>query len=105
MTTAPKESWVSCPVPAVSDTIRWREPLWDKPSKPRGKPDKIGEQLVTAKVVIVGDLMELEVIEAKHRGASEDIKDIPAKLKKGDMIRRKATSIKSGECQKLLEDA
>jgi hypothetical protein len=98
-----KESWLACNTPKVSDIIRWREPLWDKPNKPRGKPDKIGEQAITAKVVTAGDLLELRVIDMKRLSLAEGAKGEPAKIKKDDMIRRKIASIRSGECQKLSQ--
>lgn len=103
MTETPKESWVRCATPAVADTIRWREPLWAKPNKPRGKPDKIGEQAITASVLSVGDLMELEVLTVKRLSLVAGTAEEPLKIKAGDVIRRKAASIKSGECQKLAE--
>lgn len=104
MTETPKEQWIPCPKPAVSDTIRWREPMWDKPSKPRGKPDKIGEQGVIAKIVAIGDLVELKVIAVKRLSLIDKAKDTQPSIKENDMIRRKMSSIKSGECQKLLQE-
>lgn len=99
-----KEKWVPCPSPAVSDTIRWREPLWDKPNKPRGKPDKIGEQMVTAKLTAMSELAELEVIDVQRLSLMEGAMDEPSKIKKNDMIRRKVSSLQSGACQKLLQE-
>jgi hypothetical protein len=104
-TAASQENWIACPAPAAQDTIRWREPLWDKPNKPRGKPDKIGEQLVTAKLVATGDVAELQVIEVRRLSLIDGARDEPSKIKTGDMIRRKISSIKMGECQKLLQGA
>ena len=100
---APQEEWLPCPAPAVSDTLRWREPLWAAPTKARGRPDKIGEQMVTAKLITLGEPAELEVIDVQRLSLMEGAKDTPSKIKKGDMIRRKASSIKSGDCQKLQE--
>lgn len=102
MSETPKEQWLPCPKPAVGDTIRWREPIWDKPNKPRGKPDKIGEQGVVAKISAIGDLVELQVIDVKRLSLIDKTKDAQPSVKKNDMIRRKLASIKSGECQKLL---
>ena len=104
MTNAPSEKWISCDVPAVLDTIRWREPLWDRPNKPRGKPDKIGEQLVTAQLIAVGDVAELKVIEFQRLSLIEGATDEPSKIKKNDMIRRKISSIKMGDCEKLQQE-
>ena len=100
-----EEKWVSCPAPAVSDTIRWREPLWDKPNKPRGNPDKIGEQMIIAEVVALGEPAELKVIEVKRLSLTDSAKDTASKIQKDDTIRRKISSLKSGECQKLSQEA
>jgi hypothetical protein len=105
MTNVLKEKWVSCSAPAVSDTIRWREPLWARPNKPRGKPDKIGEQMVTATLITMNELAELQVISVKRLSLIEGAEDEPPRIKENDMIRRKISSIKSGECQKLLQEA
>jgi hypothetical protein len=96
-----QENWINCPTPSIADTLRWREPLWAKPTKARGKPDKIGEQLVTAKLRVMDEPAELEVIEVKRLSLIEGAADEPSKIKKGDMIRRRISSIKMGECQKL----
>jgi hypothetical protein len=103
-TNLPAEKWLPCPSPAVSDTIRWREPLWDKPNKPRGKPDKIGEQMVTAKLMVMGEPAELQVIDVQRLSLMDGVKDPPPRFKKDDMIRRKISSIKSGDCQKLAQE-
>lgn len=99
-----QEKWPPCPAPAVSDTIRWREPIWAKPNKPRGKPDQIGEQAVTAKIVSLGETVELEVIAVKRLSIIEGAEDTPSKINAGDMIRRKLSSIKMGKCQKLVKE-
>ena len=100
----PEDKWVACPAPAISDTIRWREPLWDKPNKPRGKPDKIGEQMITAKVVSLGEPVELKVIEVRRVSLIDSAKDTASKIQTNDTIRRKISSLKSGECQKLSQE-
>lgn len=98
------ENWIPCPKPVAADTIRWREPIWDAPNKPRGKPDKIGEQMITARVVTKGDPMELQVIDIKRLSLIEGAKDTPSKIQKSDLIRRKASSIQAGECEKLSQE-
>ena len=103
MTNISEQKWVSCPAPAVSDTIRWQEPLWAKPNKPRGKPDKIGEQMVTARLLSWGEPAELEVIEVKRLSLITGAVDEPSKMMAGDKIRRKLESIKRGSCQKLVQ--
>ena len=105
MTNAPQEKWLPCLKPAVADTLRWREPLWAKPSKPRGKLDKIGEQMITAKLISLDEVAELQVIEVTRLSLIEGAQDEPSKINSGDMIRRKLSSIKMGECQKLAKGA
>jgi|GEM_PF-883294 len=103
--TSDQKEWAPCPEPSVSDTIRWKEPLWAKPNKPRGKPDKIGEQMITAKLVEIGyELLELEVIDVQRLSLMDGVKDAPSKVKPKDMIRRKLSSIERGECEKLLKE-
>jgi hypothetical protein len=106
MTNAPKEKWISCVAPVVADTLRWQEPLWDKPNKPRGRPDKIGEQMVTATLkTLTHELAELQVIDVTRLSLIAGAQDVPARIKKDDIIRRKVSSIKSGDCHKLLQEA
>lgn len=105
MTQTSKEKWVPCSSLAVSETIRWREPVWDKPNKPRGKPDKIGEQMVTAKLTAIGEVIELQVIAVERLSLIKGAEDAPSRIKKNDIIRRKASSIQSGNCEKLLQGA
>lgn len=75
------------------------------PSKPRGKPDKIGEQMVTAKLLVIGEPSELEVIDVERLSLVAGAADVPSKIKKGDMIRRKQSSIDNGGCQKLVQES
>ncbi len=106
MTKSPSdEKWAPCPAPAVGDTLRWREPIWDKPSRPRGKPDKIGEQMVTATVATLGEPVELKVIDVQRLSLIDGAADVASKIQKNDMIRRKLSSLASGACQKLSQGA
>ena len=91
-----QENWTLCPKPAVADVIRWNEPLWAAPNKPRGKPDKIGEQQITARLTAAGEFLELEVIAVEKISPG----DAPLKVKTGDNIRRKTTTIAQGACQR-----
>ena len=59
------QKWAPCPVPEIGDTLRWNEPLWAAPNKPRGKRDKIGEQEIVAKLMDIHDFVELVVISVK----------------------------------------
>ena len=105
MTAPPKkEKWILCSAPSASDTIRWQEPVWAKPNKPRGKPDKIGEQLVTAKLITLNEPAELQVIDIERISLVDGAQNVPSKIAKGDLIRRKISSIKSGNCHKLAQE-
>lgn len=95
------ENWITCPEPSVADTIRWKEPLWAAPNKARGKPDKIGEQMITGEVITIGELIELRVTNVERLSLNEGVTDAISKVKISDAIRRKPESIKRGECQKL----
>ena len=85
------ENWIKCPAPAVGDLLRWDEPLFAPPDKKRGKPTKMGDQRVTAELLADGEFYVLYVIEAIKTGGSGTIK-----VKSGDEIRRKPTSIAMG---------
>lgn len=93
-----KEEWIACPDPQVADTLRWDEPLWAEPNKPRGKPDKIGEQRITARLVAADDFFEFEVmaVEKLSSGAAE------IKVRAGDQIRRKSTTLARGNCHRRI---
>lgn len=93
-----KQEWAPCPKPAIADILRWNEPLWAAPNKPRGKPDKIGEQQITAQLMAAGDFLELKVLDVKKLSAG----DAPLKVREGDNIRRKKTTIEQGQCHKRL---
>jgi len=92
------QEWMPCSKPDVGDTLRWEEPLWAEPNKPRGKPDKIGEQQITAKLIAKGNVLELEVLDIEKISKGEG----HLKVKEGDVIRRKKTTLEQGDCCKLL---
>lgn len=93
-----KQEWALCQKPETGDIIRWNEPLWAAPNKPRGKPDKIGEQQITAQLMVTGGLLELKVLSVEKLSTGE----APLKVKEGDDIRRKKTTIEQGLCHKRL---
>ena len=93
-----KEEWALCQNPKIGDTLRWNEPLWAKPNKPRGKPDKIGEQQIVAQLITADEVLELSVTQVTKLSGGL----APLKVKVGDNIRRKKTSLKRGLCHKLL---
>lgn len=99
--TAPKiQEWTPCAKPAVGDTLKWNEPLWAPPNKPRGKRDKIGEQEIIADLKDIKDALEFIVLDVKK------ISTAPAdlKVKKHDIIKRKLSSLALGNCQKLVKE-
>jgi len=93
------QEWTPCPRPEIGDTLRWDEPLWAPPNKPRGKREKIGEQQIVARLSVSGKILELNVLSVKK--ISSD--DAPITVKEGDNIRRKRTSLALGSCHKCVE--
>ena len=55
-----KQEWTLCDKLDIGDILRWNEPLWAAPNKPRGKPDKIGEQQITAQLMSSAELLSLD---------------------------------------------
>ncbi len=94
-----KQEWTLCPKPAIGDTLRWNEPLWAAPNKPRGKRDKIGEQQITAELLATGESLSLKVLSVKKLSTA----DATLKVKEGDNIRRKKTTLEQGECHKACK--
>jgi len=92
--------WQRCEDIFVDDVIRWDEPIWAAPTKKRGKPDAIGQQRVTAKIMAVGDVIELQVTAAEQMSLADGITEAPMKVKAGDRIRRKLSSLAAGDCHK-----
>ncbi len=90
--------WTPCTIFTVGDTLKWIEPLWAPPNKPRGKRDKIGEQEVTAKLITKTNILELEVIELENKSTNSNSK---ITIKEGDIIKRKMSSIEKSNCYKL----
>lgn len=89
--------WIPCDKPKLNDVLRWKEPLWAEPSKPRGKRDKIGEQRITAELITRTDFLEFKVISVEK--ISEG--DATIKVAAGDMIKRKKSTIEMGDCHRL----
>jgi len=92
------QQWVLCPQPEIDDTLRWNEPLWAAPNKPRGKPDKIGEQQITAQLTGIEDTLQFTVISVKKMDAG----NAPLKVKESDTIKRKKSTLELGDCHKLV---
>jgi hypothetical protein len=61
--------------------------------------------MVTAKLTALGEPAELQVIEVTRLSLNAGAPDKPSKINPGDMIRRKISSIKSGNCQKLSQES
>lgn len=93
-------AWKPCSQPKAGDTLMWNEPVWAPPNKKRGKPDQIGQQLVTAEVVEVGDPVQLRVASVEILSIDEGV-EAPQNMKEGDIIRRKLSSLERGDCQKF----
>ncbi len=89
------ENWIKCPAPAVGDILRWVEPLFAPPTKKRGKPNKMGDQKVTAELLSIGEFYELHVLDVIKIAGGGTVK-----VKPDEQIRRKATSIAMGDCYK-----
>jgi hypothetical protein len=87
----------------VADVIRWVEPIWAPPRKKKDKPTKIGEQRISAEVIVLGSYMGL-LVRAVERlsliGQGAD-KNLPV-IKVGDTIRRKKSTIDRGQTERLL---
>jgi hypothetical protein len=87
----------------VADVIRWVEPIWAPPRKKKDKPTKIGEQRISAEVLVLGSYMGL-LVRAVERlsliGQGAD-KNIPV-IKIGETIRRKKSTIDRGQTERLL---
>lgn len=94
-----KIKWIPCPEPEVGDTLKWNEPLWAAPNKPRGKPDKISEQEITAQLISTQDVLEFKVISVKKISSGDAI----SKVQENDNIRRKQSTIEKGLCHKLVD--
>lgn len=94
------ENWAVCAKYQVDDIIRWKEPIWAAPNKPRGKPDQIGEQIISAEVLLIDEVIELNVRSVEKISPG----DAPLKVKAGDIIRRKPASIAKGDCHKLISE-
>lgn len=89
------EEWVPCKTPEKGDILRWDEPLFAPPTKKRGKPNKMGDQRVTAELLSTGEFYVLDVIEITKTGGNGTLR-----VKAGDQIRRKPSSIAQGNCYK-----
>lgn len=91
--------WTLCQKPATGDLLRWNEPLWAAPNKPRGKPDKIGEQQIIAELIVIGEFLNLKVLSVEKLSTGDAV----LKVKEGDDIRRKKTTLEQGQCHKGVE--
>ena len=92
------QEWNLCLIPQIGDTLKWNEPLWAAPNKPRGKRDKAGEQEIIAELISSTDILEFKVISVKKISSE----DAPLTVKENDQIKRKQSSVQKGDCRKLL---
>jgi len=93
-----KYNWIACDKPKLGDILRWDEPLWAKPNKPRGKRDKIGEQQIIAELLTRSDFLELKVISVKKISNG----DTPLNVVPDDIIKRKKSTLELGDCLKQV---
>ena len=89
------EEWIPCKTPEQGDLLRWEEPLFAPPSKARGKPNKMGDQRVTGTLISVGEFYVFDVTEVIKISGSGTVR-----VKAGEQIRRKPSSIALGKCYK-----
>jgi hypothetical protein len=94
----PHQEWQVCVTPQINDTLKWNEPIWAAPNKPRGKRDKIGEQEIIALLISIKDVLELKVISVKNLSSG----NVLLSVKENKEIKRKQSSIEKGHCFKLL---
>ena len=90
------QKWTPCDKPKLNDILRWSEPLWAAPNKPRGKRDKIGEQQITGELITRTDFLEFKVIHVEKISGD----DAPLSVQPDDIIKRKKTSIEKGDCHR-----
>lgn len=99
MKTSDTAEWTPCNAPKIGDTLKWAEPLWAAPNKPRGKRDKIGEQEIIAELIKRSDLLEFKVLSVKKLSAG----DSTVSVQENDHIKRKQSSIEKGNCHKRVD--
>lgn len=96
---AETQTWKSCSTPKKGDTLKWNEPLWAAPNKPRGKRDKIGEQEIIAELIAATDILEFKVISVKKLSSD----NAPLSVQENDNIKCKHASIEKVLCHKLVD--
>lgn len=89
------QKWTPCDKPKLGDILRWNEPLWAAPNKPRGKRDQIGEQRITGELITRTDF-GIQVTHVEKISGDDE----PLTVKPDDIIKRKKTSIEKGDCHK-----
>lgn len=92
------QEWKPCTSLHIGDTLKWDEPLWAAPNKPRGKRDKIGEQQIVAELIGIDDLLELKVISVEKLSGETASSSILV----NSLIKRKQSSLEMGNCFKLV---
>lgn len=92
------QKWIPCEKPKLGDILRWNEPLWAEPNKPRGKRDKVGEQQITAELITRTDFLEFKVIDVEKTSVCDELLNVSP----NDMIKRKKSTLELGDCHSLL---
>lgn len=95
-------AWTPCTAPIVADVIRWKEPIWAAPRRKRGKPDRIGEQTLTAEVLAVGEYLQLHIRAVEKISLEEGASKPALTVKVGDTVKRKKSTIERGNTERLL---
>jgi hypothetical protein len=102
-TTELTEDWTPCADPIVSDVIRWNEPIWSPIKKKRGKPDKIGEQMIIGEVLsLAGDAPLIFVMDVQQISSNSGAKFKELSVKPEAKIKRKMSTIELGDCHRLI---
>ncbi len=94
--------WVRCSSGFIeADVIRWRESVWQKPRRNRGRAVNIGDRVVIAEVIRDdGEWVDLLVRDCTV--ASETTRHHVAPLAKNAPVRRKRHTIEKGNPERLL---
>lgn len=94
--------WVSCSSGFIqADVIRWREGIWRKPRKKRGRSTHVGDRVVIAEVIRDdGEWVDLLVRDCAV--VIDRLGNGTALLPKSTEIRRKRHTVVKGKPERLL---
>jgi hypothetical protein len=94
--------WIACGSGFIAaDVIRWKEGVWQKPRRRRGRSVNIGDRMVIAEVIRDdGGWVELLVRACTVSSEKPGRKVLP--LAKNTEVRRKRHTIEKGKPERLL---